>query len=374
MRNSAIVIGAGIAGLASARALALRGYQVRVIERSQRAVGASIRNFGMIWPVGQPDGGLYERALLSRAIWKEVCSEAKIWNDEVGSLHTAYRADEWQVLQEIAALYRHRNYSLLSAGETGLRSPYVVQEGLLGTLYSPDELIVDPRQAIRQIPQWLQDKFQVDFTWGRAVRSITYPYVFTGNETLAADRIIVCTGADFETLYPELFAVQPLVKCKLQMMRMAVQPGGARIGPAICGGLSLIHYAGFKAAPSLPVLQKRYESEYPDYLQHGIHVMVAQQEAGELTVGDSHAYGMTHDPFHQQQINRLILEYLHSFARFRDETITETWNGIYAKHHGGATELVLEPEPGVTVINGLGGTGMTLSFGLCEQLAAANSW
>lgn len=374
MHKSAIVIGAGIAGLASARALALRGYKVRVMERSQMAVGASIRNFGMIWPVGQPDGELYERALLSRGIWQQVCREAKIWSDEVGSLHTAHRPDEWQVLQETVGLYRHRNYSLLTAGETVLRSPYVVKADLLGSLYSPDEIIVDPRQAIRKLPLWLSEKYRVEFTWGRAVRSVTYPYVFTGSEKIAADRIIVCSGADFETLYPELFSLQPLLKCKLQMMRMAMQPEHSRIGPALCGGLSLLHYAGFKAAASLPALQKRVESEFPDHLRHGIHVMVAQNEAGELTIGDSHTYGLTHDPFNLQHINRLILEYLHSFARFPDETITETWNGVYAKHSKGGTELVLDPEPGVTVINGLGGTGMTLSFGLCEQLAAAAGW
>ncbi|WP_448699301.1 hypothetical protein ACFGVR_20170 [Mucilaginibacter sp. AW1-3] len=36
----------------------------------------------------------------------------------------------------------------------------------------------------------------------------------------------------------------------------------------------------------------------------------------------------------------------------------------------GATEFITEAEPGVTIINGLGGNGMTLSFGLCEQIIA----
>jgi hypothetical protein len=39
------------------------------------------------------------------------------------------------------------------------------------------------------------------------------------------------------------------------------------------------------------------------YLDPGIHVMVAQNCNGELTVGDSHEYGLTFDPFDQAYIN-----------------------------------------------------------------------
>ena len=152
------------------------------------------------------------------------------------------------------------------------------------------------------------------------------------------------------------------------MMRMVAQPDNYRIGPALCGSLSLIHYNGFKAASSLNELKKRFDIEYPDYIKWGIHVMVSQNQAGELTIGDSHEYGLTHDPFDKQFINQLILDYLKKFARFKDEKIIETWNGIYPKLTNGQTQLVTEPEQGVTVINGLGGAGMTLSFGLCEQL------
>jgi len=45
-------------------------------ERNERAVGVSIRNFRMVWPIGQPTGPLFERAMLSRSIWKEICNEA----------------------------------------------------------------------------------------------------------------------------------------------------------------------------------------------------------------------------------------------------------------------------------------------------------
>src|ERR1044071_5056023 len=118
MHRSAIVVGAGIVGLATARALAVRKFDVKVIERTDRAVGASIRNFGMIWPIGQPDGELYERAMLSRRIWKEVCDSAGIWYDPVGSLHVAHNKDEAMVLQELADIYKHRGYYYLNTDET----------------------------------------------------------------------------------------------------------------------------------------------------------------------------------------------------------------------------------------------------------------
>ncbi|PZR29828.1 MAG: TIGR03364 family FAD-dependent oxidoreductase [Citrobacter freundii] len=365
--KSAIVIGAGIVGLSAARALAVRGYTVTVIEREQRSVGASIRNFGMIWPIGQPTGNSYETAQLSGSLWKQISAEARIWSEEAGSLHLAYEKDEWRVLEELNDIYRHRNYQLLSPEDLLKKSPAVVRSKLFGGLYSKEELIIDPRQAIRNIPAWLMEKFNVHFVWGKAISLIDHPRVWAGNEFWQADEIFVCTGADFETLYPALYAEQPITKCKLQMMRMEPQKNNWRIGPALCAGLSLLHYTSFQAAPSINILRKRIETQYPDHIKWGIHVMVSQNESGELIIGDSHEYGRSPEPFDKAVINDLILDYLQQFARFNNNLITETWNGIYPKMTNGQTHLILEPAPGVTIINGLGGAGMTMSLGLCER-------
>ncbi|MFX5991191.1 hypothetical protein ABTF02_18415, partial [Acinetobacter baumannii] len=55
----------------------------------------------MLWPIGQPDGKLYDRALRSKSIWKDSADSIGLWYDEVGSLHLAHHQDEWQVLQEL---------------------------------------------------------------------------------------------------------------------------------------------------------------------------------------------------------------------------------------------------------------------------------
>jgi FAD dependent oxidoreductase TIGR03364 len=368
-KRSAIVVGAGIVGLATARALAKRGYAVTVFERNEKAVGASIRNFGMIWPIGQPNGKMYDRAMQSRSIWKEICTEAGIWHDEVGSLHLAYHDDELQVMTEYIDLNRQtRPCALLDPAETLQKSTAVNTAGLKGALWSADEMIVEAREAIGQVAAYLQQQYGVVFLWNTAINLVKYPTVSSGTRKWRADEIYVCSGADFETLYPELFLQSQITKCKLQMMRLIAQPAEWRIGPSLCGGLSMIHYQGFQAAPSLHLLKERYKTQYADYLKWGIHVMVSQNGAGELTIGDSHEYGLVHDPFDREFINRMILDYLHTFADFKNWQHIQSWNGTYPKMTNGQTELVTSPEEGVTIINALGGAGMTLSFGLAEEV------
>ena len=183
---------------------------------------------------------------------------------------------------------------------------------------------------------------------------------------MQADIICVCSGADFETLYPEKFADLKITKCKLQMMRFV--NADFKIGTSLCGGLSLIHYDSFKAAPSLPLLKERYQNEMSQYLDLGIHVMVAQNGKGELTVGDSHEYGLTFAPFDEAYINDLIITYLKTFALTDDWHLIQSWHGIYPKMTNGKTDVFFKSEEGVYIINGLGGAGMTLSFGFAEEV------
>ena len=372
MKNKqAIVIGAGIVGLATARALSLKGFSVKVFDRTQQAVGASIRNFGMVWPIGQPEGKMYNRASCSRQVWQETCEAAGIWHEAAGSLHLAYHADEMQVLTELNEIFNQQGRSVSLLNKTAITQKYdsVNPQNLIGGLYSPEELIVDPREAIAKIPAYFTERFGIEFHWGKCVSYVADQTVYIGNdEEHEADIIFVCSGQDFETLYPEIYSAMPITKCKLQMMRLVTQPENWRLGTSLCGGLSLIHYNSFKTAPSLNALKARYQNEMSDYLDWGIHVMVSQNGRGELTIGDSHEYGLTFDPFDKEFINKMILDYLKQFAHFKDWTLQESWNGIYPKFTNGETDVFMSPEAGVYILNGLSGAGMTLSFGLAEEV------
>jgi glycine/D-amino acid oxidase-like deaminating enzyme len=83
--SDGVVVGAGIIGLATAWHLARAGRRVVVVERHPRAQGASIRNFGMLWPIGQPAGRRRTLARRSREHWLTVLHDARIWHERVGS-------------------------------------------------------------------------------------------------------------------------------------------------------------------------------------------------------------------------------------------------------------------------------------------------
>ena len=370
MKNpSAIVIGAGIVGLALTRALHTKGWNVTVLERHPQAQGASVRNFGMVWPVGQQEGKLYQRAMRSREIWLELSGKAKFFAEKTGSLHLAYQDLEMQVVQEyVTAMAGKKSAQALTPAQVSKISPAAVLEGLKGALWSEDEVIVDPREAMFQIAKYLEQQIGIEFFWNRAISKIEGNTVYSGQQSWSADRIFVCSGADFETLFPEIFRDTMITKCKLQMMRLVQQPENWRIGPPLCAGLSFIHYKGFQVAPSLEKLRESYLREYPELIEWGIHVMVSQNGLGELTVGDSHEYGLNLSPFDQSSVNDLILNFLKKFAQFKDWKVGSAWHGIYPKMTNGASEFVFQVNDQVTIVNGLGGNGMTLSFGLGEEV------
>lgn len=367
-----VVVGAGIMGLAHAYHLARAGRRVIVFERHPFAQSASIRNFGMLWPIGQPAGELRALAMRSRDLWLDVAEQAGLWRDPVGSLHLAYHDDERQVLEEFVSAAASDAFAcrVVDARDVAASSPLARTGGLHGALWSPNEVIVDPRQAVSRLPAWLAWAYGVRFEFGTSVTRVELPCVVAGGRTWHASRVWICGGDDLHTLFPSLLQGLGLVRCKLQMMR--TRPIGQRIGPALAAGLTLRHYRSFAACPSLPALERRLAAELPEYGRFGIHVLVSQREDGALTVGDSHEYGDQVTPFDNPAIDHLVLEYL---SRFLDvdvvpQAMAARWHGVYVKH---PTEpyCVLRPAPETTIVTALGGAGMTLSFGLAERTVAA---
>jgi FAD dependent oxidoreductase TIGR03364 len=340
-----------------------------VFERHPAAGGASIRNFGMLWPIGQPSGRMHQLALRSRDLWLEVLGSSGLWHAHCGSLHLAYREDEGRVLAEFAEWAPSANYQckLLQRSEVEQLSPVVNSDGLIAGLWSDAEVCVDPREVIANLPAWLHRELGVQFEFSCPVTSYEQPTVVAGGKEWSARQLVVCSGDELNLLYPDVFTEFGLSRCKLQMMRSESFGEQLRLGPMLAAGLTLRHYKCFQDCPSLTTVKARVARESPELDRYGIHVMASQNGRGEIVIGDSHEYDGHVSPFDKPEIDRLILEYLHTFLNVPELRIAEHWHGIYVKHPS-EPYVVARPAPGATIVAGLGGAGMTLSFGLAEQV------
>jgi FAD dependent oxidoreductase TIGR03364 len=369
-RAKVAVIGGGILGLAHAYVAARRGHAVVLCERGRAATGASIRNFGMIWPIGQPSGEMHRMALRSREIWLEVLHAARLPQLPTGSLHVAYHDDEAEVLREFAEIAPRVGYECgwLNAAAVIERSAAVQPAGLKGGLWSATEFTVDPRLVVARLPEYLAE-LGVAMHFGSAVTHIDLPWIELGVGSYEADVAILCIGDDFETLFPDLFRVSGLTRCKLQMMRTAPQPGAWQLGPSLAAGLTLRFYKAFQMCTTLSKLKERVAREKPEYEKYLIHVLVSQTADGAITLGDSHQYSACVDIFDRPEIDELILREAETFLQLPDFRVAERWHGVYSTH---AEKPFFEAEPaaGVHIVTAPGGSGMTLAFGLAERTIA----
>jgi len=374
MHFDLIVVGGGIVGLGHAWAAAKQGQSVAVFDDNPRAEGASIRNFGMIWPIGQPEGPQRALALRSRALWQELGAAAGFPVHQCGSLHLAHHEDEWAVLKEFApsSAADGLDIELVTPKQIAEMTPAANPNGLQGGLYSHTELRVTPPTTVSSISAYLADEHHVQFHFGTPINQVDSGLVTASNgKTWTAERIVIATGAYFQHLFPEAHTAQRLMLCKLQMMLTDAQPIDWNLGPHIASGLTLRHYPSFRGCPSLAAVKQRIADDSPQLDRFGIHVMASQDDNGGLILGDSHEYGDDIEPTDKAEIDALMLQELQKIMNVPTWNITRRWHGVYAKH---PTQMcfVQEVRPEVLVVNGFGGNGMTLALAFSESII--NRW
>jgi FAD dependent oxidoreductase TIGR03364 len=368
-RADVIVVGAGVLGLAHAYHAARLGKRVVVLERSPQVQGASVRNFGLVWPIGQPSGFLHQMALRSRELWIELLNTCKVPYQTTGSMHVCYREDEEAVGKEFCATAPGQGYTCewLNPKQALDKCDALNPKGLRGAVYSALEFTMDVRSVMTELPRLMAERYRIEFHFSTAVLGIELPKVRTSGGEWRADSVIVCNGDDFETLYQDEFKNSGMTRTKLQMMRTVRQPDGWKLGPALAAGLTFRHYPSFRTCASLEALKKRVATEMRAYDRWGIHVLVSQTPLGELTIGDSHEHGQSLDFVERSEVEELILTYMESFLRPPAPDIAQRWHGFYARHPE-KPFVVAAPAKGVLIITGTGGSGLTLSLGLAERI------
>ena len=366
-----VIVGAGIIGLTHALQALEAGWKVTVMDRSDQALGASVRNFGSVWPIGCMPGEEREQALYGAKRWKEVAAEEGFWLKPQGSLSLAYREEAWEVLQEFAGLSKAgEGFRLLKSHEILSSCPAVNPESLRGALFSEAETSVHPRSAIDALTQRaIRKGARVEFK--TSVIKVLEDAVETSDGRLVKfDQLVIAAGEEMRLLFPCEIAATPVQKCRLQMMRTVPQPSGFQLGAILVSDLTLCHYPAFQKCPSATALRERLEKEVPECRAKGVHIMAAQHPDGSIVVGDSHEYGMDFPPDSSDEVDELILREFRKFVALPTPRIASRWQGIYLKSTVGQTQVVLPPRERVTLVTAMGGLGMTLSWGLARKTVA----
>ncbi len=358
-----LIVGSGMLGLAHAWMAREAGYAVTVFERHGRPLGASVRNFGTIWPIGCVPGAEREQALFGARSWREVAGRAGIWHDPCGSLSLAYRDEAWAVLEEFIASEDSPGFELLGRDEVIRRFPAAKAEGLRGALRSRDELLLHTPTAIPALVDALRAR-GVAFHFETPIVEVGDEEIVTSRgERFAFDHLLIAAGEEMRLLFPDALAAADIQPCRLQMMRTVPQPEAWKLGAIFVSDLTLCHYPAFRDCPSIEALRQRLHRELPEHHRWGVHVIAAQHGDGSLTLGDSHEYGHDLDPGGREEVDALILDALGDFLEMPDPRIATRWQGTYLKSTKGVTQVVLQPQERVTMVTAMGGLGMTLGWG-----------
>jgi D-hydroxyproline dehydrogenase subunit beta len=356
-----VVVGAGIVGLAHAIEASNRGLSVVVIDRDERAVGASVRNFGHIGTTLQ-GGQEAVYAAAARERWLSLAPKAGFELLEAGTLMVARSAAELAVLEEFAGAHPGAA-RLLGPGPVRELFPPATAEVVGGALL-PRDLRLDPRQAIPALAAWLESE-GVRFAWNTHVGSAGAGVVHTSRGDFRGERVVYACGHDLDRLFPVIAEAHGLQRCLLQMLEVA-PPAQARVGPAVLTGTGMLRYSAIAAMPSVAAVRAEIEQRQPELLDHAVNLMLTQRPDGSLVLGDTHHYGHTLQPFDDESVAGLLLR---EGGRLLGAplTVRRRWRGVYAESP--VTDFLIEaPHPGARVVAVTTGIGMTTALGLAPAI------
>lgn len=366
-RFDVIVVGSGIVGLGAAYAAVRRGLRVAVVDRTEAPVGASIRNFGHLC-IGAQTGEARRYADIARELWLRLSRDADFWLRPSGTLIAARHRDELDVLE--AATRDGGELRMLEADELRRRAP-LRADGLVGGALIPTDLQTNPRTAGVAIARHLE-ALGVDFRWRTAVTGVRAGAVETTRGTLTAAHTVLAVNHDIDQLLPELAEQRGVVRCALDMVRVAVSLPTPLSAPLLTGW-SLVRYGRFAALPEIDAVRARLHAERPDLAAIDLNQMYTQLPDGTLILGDSHVGAVQPDPFQPEVAFDAFLDEAQALFDMPRPRVLERWQGVYAK--GPGDFLIEQVDDGVLALAATTGIGMTTGLGLAEDsLTTAFGW
>ena len=364
-----IVIGGGVLGTMHAVAARRRGFEVVQLEREPDARGASVRNFGLVWVSGRASGPELDLALRARERWAEIAAEVPgVGFRPHGSLTLAAGDAEMSLIKEASALpdAPRRGYEVLDVAAARAVNPALRGE-FAGALLCTRDAIVEPRAVPSALRAHLLASGGYRWLPGREA-VVAEPHAVRDHtgEWHRGDLVVICSGAAYTGIAgPHLAAcpVPPLRRVRLQMMQ--TRPFGRRVTTAVADGDSMRYYPAF----DLPG-RGRLGPQDPAAARTRAQLLLVQRLDGSLTIGDTHEYD---EPF-GFDVDEDAYDHLRARAEILLGTalppVQRRWAGVYSQVTGDELYHRSQIEPGVVLVTGPGGRGMTCSPTIAEETFA----
>jgi glycine/D-amino acid oxidase-like deaminating enzyme len=380
-----VIVGGGILGTMHAVLARRHGYAVTQLEREPAGRGASVRNFGLVWVSGRRAGPELALALRARELWAEIAADAPGTGFRpAGSLTIATSEAELAVMREAAALpdAKQREFELLGPDEVRSVNPALGGD-FLGGLHCLADGIVEPRLALPALRGSLAGP---SYDWRPGLEAVEVEPHGVRDQHGAwhrGDLVVLCTGANFTGVAgPHLAATSALASAaareaadaadvraeptglrRVRLQMLQTLPFDGALTTALADGDSLRYYPAYDV-PSRAALPP----QTPVAAASRSQLLLVQRLDGSLTIGDTHEYD---EPF---GFDVDETAYDHLLARAAAllgvplPRVQRRWAGVYSEVVG-TTALYHRSEvaPGVILVTGPGGRGMTCSPAIAEE-------
>lgn len=361
----AVVVGAGIIGTWHALELLGAGFSVEHLDADAAPVGASVRNFGLVWVSGRRNGDELDVAQRARARWEAVGALVPdVGFRPTGSLTVATTANERAVMEAFA---HHpdaaaRAITFLEPDEVRAHNP-AVRGDITGALHCMLDAVVEPRRAPDALRAHLVatsgDRYRFH-PRRRISATAAKSVVDTAGTRWEGDVVVIASGAAYDHLPAAALLAGRLRRVRLQMFE--TDPFGERVTTSLADADSLRYYPAYEAAP-------RHELGPQNDVgaAHRLQLLLVQRSDGGLTIGDTHAYDEPFDFALSEDPTVELLARAQRILGAPPPPIRRRWEGVYAECTDGAVCLREQIDEGVWLVTGPGGRGMTCSPAIAQD-------
>lgn len=358
-----VIVGGGVLGTMHAVEARRMGLEVVHLDRDAEPRGATVRNLGMVWVSGRASGFELTNALRARELWASLGS----WVPDIGfradgSLTLAQHPAEVAVLEQYSERddADQRSVRLLGPDEVRQVNP-ALKGDLLAGLWCTADAVVEPGHAMPAIRRWLASGGGYAFHPDRTAVAVKPGSVTDHTGAVhEGDVVVLCPGATRDGLFGELLHRSPIRHVLVQMAE--TEAFDERLTTCIADGDSLRYHPGLavEAASALP-------GRDPVAEDLGLQLLVSQRAGGELTIGEAHTSDEPFDFATDARAERHLLGRLESLLGRPAPAVARRWTGVYAQCTDDRLWYTEAVEPGVVLVTGAGGRGMTLAPAIAEQ-------